>query len=205
MIAGIADTHTALWYLFNDAHLSVAAGDFIDQAAAAGMRIVVSSISLAEIVYLIEKNRLPRNAYTDLKAALADLAHVFKEASFTVEIVEAMRQVARADVPDMPECNRGGDCRLFRRSCHQPRRTRSGIQRANNLVAPASAWPGIPLYPHQLRIGGGQTEQHPSYPLQTLDHRQANPLEWSGARFPVAGGFRVWDRIIALPGSLPRS
>ena len=103
MIAGIADTHTALWYLFNDAHLSVAAGDFIDQAAAAGMRIVVSSISLAEIVYLIEKNRLPRNAYTDLKAALADPDHVFKEASFTVEIVEAMRQVPRADVPDMPD------------------------------------------------------------------------------------------------------
>ena len=67
------------------------------------MRIVVSSISLAEIVYLIEKNRLPRNAYTDLKAALADPDHVFKEASFTVEIVEAMRQVPRTDVPDMPD------------------------------------------------------------------------------------------------------
>jgi len=69
MIAGVADTHTALWYLFNDGRLSVAAGDFIDQAAAAGSQIVVSSISLAEIVYLIEKNRLPVNAYVDLKAA----------------------------------------------------------------------------------------------------------------------------------------
>ena len=103
MIAGVADTHTALWYLFNDAHLSVAAGDFIDQAAAASRRIVVSSISLAEIVYLIEKNRLPANAYTDLKAALDDPDHVFKEAPFTVEIVDAMRQVNRADVPDMPD------------------------------------------------------------------------------------------------------
>ena len=62
MIAGVADTHTALWYLFNDAHLSVAAGGFIDQAAAVGSQMVVSSISLAEIVYLIEKNRLPANA-----------------------------------------------------------------------------------------------------------------------------------------------
>ena len=50
MIAGVADTHTALWYLFNDGCLSVAAGDFIDKAAAAGSQIVVSSISLAEIV-----------------------------------------------------------------------------------------------------------------------------------------------------------
>jgi len=94
MIAGVADTHTALWYLYDDARLSVAAGDFIDQAAAAGSQIVVSSISLAEIVYLIEKNRPPAsNAYTDLKAALDDPDHVFKEAPFTVEIVDAMRQV----------------------------------------------------------------------------------------------------------------
>jgi PIN domain nuclease of toxin-antitoxin system len=103
IIAGVADTHTALWYLYDDARLSVAAGDFIDQAAAAGSQIVVSSISLAEIVYLIEKNRLPTNAYADLRAAMADPDHVFKEAPFTVEIVDAMRQVPRADVPDMPD------------------------------------------------------------------------------------------------------
>jgi PIN domain nuclease of toxin-antitoxin system len=103
MIAGVADTHTALWYLFNDGRLSGAAGDFIDKAAAAGSQIVVSSISLAEIVYLIEKNRLPANAYVDLKAALDDQDHVFKEAPFTVEIVDAMKQIPRADVPDMPD------------------------------------------------------------------------------------------------------
>lgn len=101
MIAGVADTHTALWYLFNDA--PVAAGDFIDKAGAAGSQIVVSSISLAEIVYLIEKNRLPANTYPDLKAALDDPDHVFKGAPFTFEMVDAMRQVPRADVPDMPD------------------------------------------------------------------------------------------------------
>jgi PIN domain nuclease of toxin-antitoxin system len=76
---------------------------FIDQAAASGRQIVVSSISLAEIVYLIEKNRLPANAYADLKAAIADPDHVFNEAPFTLEIVDAMRQVPRADVPDLPD------------------------------------------------------------------------------------------------------
>lgn len=35
------------------------AGDFVDQAAAAGNWVVASSISLAEIVYLIETSRLP--------------------------------------------------------------------------------------------------------------------------------------------------
>jgi PIN domain nuclease of toxin-antitoxin system len=103
MIAAVADTHTALWYLFNDERLSLVAGDFIDKAAMAGSQIVVSSISLAEIVYLTEKNRLPANAYSDLKAALEDPDHVFKEAPFTVEIVDAMTLVPRADVPDMPD------------------------------------------------------------------------------------------------------
>ncbi len=103
MIAAVADTHSALWYLFNDVRLSIAAGDFIDNAAAARSQIAVSSISLAEIVYLIEKNRLPANAYAELKAALDDPDHVFKEAPFTVEIVDAMKPVPRADVPDMPD------------------------------------------------------------------------------------------------------
>lgn len=56
-----------------------------------------------EIVYLVEKKRLPANAYADLRAALDDPDHVFKEAPFTAEVVDAMRQVPRAAVPDMPD------------------------------------------------------------------------------------------------------
>ena len=58
MIAGVADTHAALWHLFDDARLSKAARDFIDQAATTRRRIVISSVSLAEIVYLVEKGRV---------------------------------------------------------------------------------------------------------------------------------------------------
>jgi PIN domain nuclease of toxin-antitoxin system len=47
MIAGVADTHSALWYLFNDARLSAPAGDFIDRAGVEGRQIIISSISLA--------------------------------------------------------------------------------------------------------------------------------------------------------------
>jgi PIN domain nuclease of toxin-antitoxin system len=34
MIAGVADTHTAIWHLFDDPRLSQAARKFIDDAAA---------------------------------------------------------------------------------------------------------------------------------------------------------------------------
>lgn len=67
MIAGIADTHAAVWYLLKNSALSITARRFMDDAAAASGEILVSPISLAEIVYLVEKNRLPASAYEDLK------------------------------------------------------------------------------------------------------------------------------------------
>ncbi len=59
MIAAVADTHTALWYLFRNPRLSDTARGFMDDAANAGHDIALSPISLAEIVYLVEKDRLP--------------------------------------------------------------------------------------------------------------------------------------------------
>ena len=87
MVAGVADTHTALWYLFADGRLSAAAKDFINRSAAARQKIAISSISLAEVIYLTEKNRLPGPAYDTVIQALADPDHVFTEASLTAAIV----------------------------------------------------------------------------------------------------------------------
>ena len=103
MIAGVADTHAALWYLLKNPSLSATARRFMDDAAAAGQDIVLSPISLAEIVYLVEKNRLPASASEDLKNALADPEYVIEEAPFNGEIVDAMLKVPRAEVPDMPD------------------------------------------------------------------------------------------------------
>jgi PIN domain nuclease of toxin-antitoxin system len=103
MIAGVADTHTALWHLFGDTKLSRTAEDFIQAAAARRDKVAVSAISMAELVYLVEKNRLPSFAYTDLASALSNPEHVFTETALTVEIVQSMRQVSRAEVPDMPD------------------------------------------------------------------------------------------------------
>ncbi len=103
MIVGVADTHTALWYLYKNPRLSVSAWNFMDDAAEGGHHIALSPISLAEIVYLVEKKRLSVSAYEDLRAALSDPEYVIEEAPFTAEVVEAMRQVPRAQVPDMPD------------------------------------------------------------------------------------------------------
>jgi PIN domain nuclease of toxin-antitoxin system len=48
VIAGVADTHAALWYPLKNPSLSIAARRFMDDAAAAGQDIAVSPVSLAE-------------------------------------------------------------------------------------------------------------------------------------------------------------
>jgi PIN domain nuclease of toxin-antitoxin system len=64
MIARVVDTHAALWYLLGNPRLSDTARRFIDDAAAGGYDILLSPISFAEIVYLVEKNRLPASMPT---------------------------------------------------------------------------------------------------------------------------------------------
>ncbi len=103
MIGGVADTHAALWYLHGNPRLSATAREFIDDTARSGHSIALSAISLAEIVYLVEKNRLPESAYQDLRAALRATEYVFEEAPVTADIVEAMRGVPRDVVPDLPD------------------------------------------------------------------------------------------------------
>jgi predicted nucleic acid-binding protein len=76
---------------------------FIDEAAASRRKILISSISMAELVYLVEKSRLPQDAYDQLAESLGDPEHVFAEAAFTIAIVQAMRQISRTGVPDMPD------------------------------------------------------------------------------------------------------
>jgi len=103
MIAGVADTHAALWFLFGDSKLSLIARDFFDKTAAARRKIVLTPISLVEVVYLIEKNRLPASAFDDLRTALNNPNHVLEEASFTSDVVQVLRQIPRNAVPEMPD------------------------------------------------------------------------------------------------------
>ncbi len=71
MLAAIADTHTAIWYLFSDPRLGRAASDCIEATIASGDHIGISAISLAEMIYLIGKKRVLANALEDVLAATA--------------------------------------------------------------------------------------------------------------------------------------
>jgi PIN domain nuclease of toxin-antitoxin system len=95
------NNHLVAGVVGDEARLSVSAGDFIDQAAAAGSRIVISAIGLAEIVYLIEKNRLrAASAYTGLGPSLTSRTTCTMKPISQLRSLDAMGQVRRADLPN---------------------------------------------------------------------------------------------------------
>lgn len=103
MIVAIADTHAAIWYLFSDRRLGSTASAFIDETIANGDHIGVSAISLAEMVYLIEKGRIPANALKDLHAATADPNAVLQHVPLDENVAMEMAQISRQDIPELPD------------------------------------------------------------------------------------------------------
>ena len=103
MIVAIADTHATIWYLFSDPRLGREASALIDATIANGDYIGVSAISLAEMVYLIEKGRIPANALKDLQTAISDPQAVLKHIPLNENIAIKMAEVPRQDVPDLPD------------------------------------------------------------------------------------------------------
>jgi PIN domain nuclease of toxin-antitoxin system len=103
MAAVVADTHAAVWYLSDSALLSPSALDALDGAAQAGDSIYVASISLVEVLYLVEKGRLPQTALDRLHEFLADVNGALVLAPLDLGVARAMQGIPRDMVPDMPD------------------------------------------------------------------------------------------------------
>jgi len=63
----------------------------------------VSSITLAEMVYLVEKGRIPAHAVTQLTAMLDLASSILVDVPFDRAIAEALPRIDRAQVPDFPD------------------------------------------------------------------------------------------------------
>ena|SRR5947207_647428 len=98
-----ADTHAALWYLLEPSKLSAAADQALTQADQPGAGIFVSAISVVEVIYLVEKGKLPQASLDALVATLTDPAEAMYLLPVEFSVTQAVHQVPRALVPDMPD------------------------------------------------------------------------------------------------------
>jgi PIN domain nuclease of toxin-antitoxin system len=103
IVSAIADTHAAIWYLYDDRRLSHKAKAFFEAASKNDEQVGVSSITLAEIVYLVERSRIPLDAFHRLLRVFDSQGSLLVEVPFDRRIAEALAHVARASVPELPD------------------------------------------------------------------------------------------------------
>jgi len=103
MTAVVADTHTIIWYLRETTRLSPVAMMALDAALTEGYPIYVSAISVVEVAYLVERYRLPEEAFGQLINALSDSRTGLEIAPLDLITAQTLRQIPRDVVPDMPD------------------------------------------------------------------------------------------------------
>jgi PIN domain nuclease of toxin-antitoxin system len=99
----VTDTHALIWYLQDDARLSSLASHYFDDCERDSGRIHVPSICLIEIIYLLEKGRIPPNTLTMFLADIQSPDTVLDIVDLNLPIILEARNVPRATVPDMPD------------------------------------------------------------------------------------------------------
>lgn len=100
MIVAVADTHAVIWYLSKDSRLSSVARDFIENCVRNREQIGISGITFVEIVYLIEKHRIPVESLSTLSREIQSNQSIFVESPLDLAIT---RSLSRIDVMKIPE------------------------------------------------------------------------------------------------------
>lgn len=103
MTAVAADTHAAIWSLFESALLSRDALAALSEAEAAGDPIYLASISLVETWYLVERCRVAQDTLERLVNALSQPGATFVLIPLNLRVALAVGAIPRTEVPEMPD------------------------------------------------------------------------------------------------------
>ncbi len=99
----VLDTHVLLWYLFDPKRLSSTALDAIRQSLAEGHLLHFSAISMVELIYLIDKGKLPPVFLERISNDIADKNTVLKVIPLDFLIAMVLQKVAKVRVPEMAD------------------------------------------------------------------------------------------------------
>ena len=102
-MSAVLDTHAVLWYLEDSRELSTGAREIIESTIRQGRGVQISAISLIEIIYLVERKKLPAEALARLRNATNDPRSGMSIVPVSAAIANAMEEVPRSAVPDMPD------------------------------------------------------------------------------------------------------
>ena len=103
MASVMADTHIAIWLVTSSPRLSTRAREAVRQTIAAGFPVLLSAVSVAELIYLVEKGRISATIVGVILDAVHREQYGLKVVPFDQTMAEAMRKVPRDIVPDLPD------------------------------------------------------------------------------------------------------
>ncbi len=99
----VTDVHPLVWHLTRDTHLSSRCRQIFVQADAEKNVIWVPAVVLVEVIYLVEKRRLPEVLIDQMFALLEPPAVNYRLVGLDLPILRTLRKVKREAVPDMPD------------------------------------------------------------------------------------------------------
>jgi PIN domain nuclease of toxin-antitoxin system len=99
----VADTHAVVWLLSEPDRLSPAAVSALRRALSGVFGVVISTISLVEMVYLIERRRIDPRALDSLRAASASPVTALELVALDEAVAIAVERIPRDIVADMPD------------------------------------------------------------------------------------------------------
>lgn len=97
------DTHAVIWFLGDDPEMSSRARIQVEDAISKGCPVFISAITVVEVVYLVEKNRIPKDALWEMKRALLDPRVGIALIPVDFKTTETLESISRTLIPDMPD------------------------------------------------------------------------------------------------------
>jgi PIN domain nuclease of toxin-antitoxin system len=102
-MSAVLDTHAAVWYLLDSKRLPQRVFELIDGSADSGAPVFISAVSLVEVVYLVERQRIPADSFNMFVAELRSNNPAFVAVPLDARVAEALRTIPGKLVPDMPD------------------------------------------------------------------------------------------------------
>lgn len=99
----LLDTHALIWYLSRPELLFSQELDAIETALQRDQILCISSITIVEIIYLVEKNKIPQEAYEKLMHAVHDPITNLYVLPVDQHVASELKNISRDKIPDMPD------------------------------------------------------------------------------------------------------
>lgn len=96
----LLDTHATIWYLEASLRLSSTALSVIQSCLNQGEPVYISTVTIVELTYLVEKGRFPVTLLDQLLAELRQPTPELIVAPLDLAMVDVIRRIAVRDMPD---------------------------------------------------------------------------------------------------------